>query len=306
MPTDPATIDQEQDPEDIREILKKIRRIELKTRGLVRESIGGEYHSVFKGQGIDFDEFREYQHGDEIRSIDWNVTARMNAPFIKKFAEERELTVFLAVDISASGDYGSHDQSKRELAAEVAALLAFSALQNKDKVGLILFTDEVEFFLPPAKGSGHILRLIREILVAKPRRPHTDPSQALRVLADSVKKHSLVFLISDFICEDFSELLKPASVKHDIIALRISDPNEWELPDVGHVRLHDPETGEQIDFDTSRAGLRENYASQFRSYHQRIDETFRKLSVDRLDLRTDTDYLPELHAFFKTRGRHHA
>ena len=305
METDPQPQSPE-DEEDISAILRKIRRIELKTRGLVRESIGGEYHSVFKGQGIDFDEFREYQHGDEFRSIDWNVTARMNAPFIKKFAEERELTVILAVDISASGDYGSVDTSKRELAAEVAALLAFSALQNNDKVGLLLFTDEVEFFLPPAKGSGHILRLIREILVAKPKRPHTDPSKALRMLVDSVKKHSLVFLISDFICEDFSELLKPASVKHDVIALRISDPAEWQIPEVGTIRLQDPETGEQIDIDTNDPHFREQYVKKLENFHKTSDETFRKLSIDRIDLRTGTDYLPELHAFFKTRGRQHA
>ncbi len=287
--------------DDISHILKKIRRIELKTRGMVRESVGGEYHSVFKGEGIDFDDFREYQHGDEVRSIDWHVTARLGTPYIKKFAEERELTVFLAVDISPSGDYGSQDLSKRELAAEVAALLAFSALQNKDKVGLILFTDEVEFYLPPRKDASHILRCIREILYATPKRPRTDPSRALELLVRSVSKRSLVFLVSDFICDDFSQLLKPASIKHDVVALQISDPNEWELPRVGSVRFHDPETGEQIEIDTSSKSARTRYAKLQEEHQDRLDTLFQRLSIDKIDLQTDRDYLPALHAFFKRR-----
>jgi len=287
---------------DISDILRKIRKIELRTRGLVRDSFGGEYHSCFKGEGIDFEDFREYQHGDEVRAIDWNVTARMGAPFIKKFVEERELTVFLAVDVSASGDYGSHGPSKRELAAEVAALLAFSALQNKDKVGLILFTDEVELYLPPRKGSSHALRLIREILYCEPSGRQTQLEGPVHILENHIHRHSLVFLLSDFLFEDsIFDSLKTVSRKHDVVAVQISDPAERELPSVGRVRLEDPETGELFEINSSNHSVREAYRAEAEKWQQQLNEQCRRLAVDKIELSTDGEYLPALHSFFKNR-----
>ena len=292
----------ENNQQDISDILRKIRKIELRTRGLVRESFGGEYHSCFKGEGIDFEDFREYQHGDEVRSIDWNVTARMGVPFVKKFTEEREMTVFLAIDVSASGNYGSHGPSKRELMAEVAALFAFSALQNKDKIGLILFTDEVELFVPAKKGSSHVLRLIRDILYTRPERTQTHLAPPVHVLQNHVRRRSLVFLISDFLFDEdiFSEL-KTVSRQHDVIAVQVSDPAEHALPSAGHVRLEDPETGEQIEVNTSRPAVRHAYRHAAESWQASLNSQFRRLSVDKIDLRTDQEYLPALHAFFKRR-----
>ncbi len=287
---------------DISDILRKIRRIELRTRGLVRESFGGEYHSAFKGEGIDFEDFREYQPGDEVRSIDWNVTARMGAPFIKKFAEQRELTLFLAIDVSASCNYGSVDQSKRELMAEVAALLAFSALRNKDKVGLILFTDEVEIYVPPRKGAAHALRIIREILYCRPLRHQTRLESPIHILKNHIHRRSLVFLISDFLFEEnLFESLKTVSRKHDLIAVQILDPAELELPAAGHVRLEDPETGRQIEINTSSHALRTEYRKRAQEWQANINSQFRRLSVDKIDLATNQEYLPALHSFFKRR-----
>lgn len=299
----PAPISTE-DQQNISEILRKIRKIELKTRGLVRESVGGEYHSCFKGEGIDFEDFREYQHGDEVRSIDWNVTARMGTPFIKKFTEQRELTVILAVDISASGNYGSHEQSKRELIAEVSALLAFSALQNKDKVGLILFTDHIEKYVPPQKGSSHTLRLIREILYCKPSRQQTKLEAPIHILRNHIKRRSLVFLISDFLFEDDQlDDLKTLGRQHDLVAVQVGDPAEKILPAVGPVRLEDPETGEQIEINTSNPKIRQAYQQQALAWQQQLDSHFRKYGIDKIDLVTDEEYLPALHSFFKRRGR---
>ncbi|MCF6313550.1 MAG: DUF58 domain-containing protein [Verrucomicrobiales bacterium] len=298
----PPTI-QTKDQQDISEILRKIRKIELKTRGLVRESIGGEYQSCFKGEGIDFEDFREYQHGDEVRSIDWNVTARMGTPFIKKFTEQRELTVILAVDISASGNYGSHEQSKRELIAEISALLAFSALQNKDKVGLILFTDQIEKYVPPLKGASHTLRLIREILYCHPTRHQTELADTVHILRNHIKRRSLVFLISDFLfADDQLDELKSLSRQHDLVAIQVGDPAEKELPAVGPVRLEDPETGEQIEINTSNPKIRQAYQRQAQRWQEQLDSHFRKLGVDKIDLVTDQEYLPALHSFFKRRG----
>jgi len=292
-----------EDQQDISEILRKIRKIELKTRGLVRESIGGEYQSCFKGEGIDFEDFREYQHGDEVRSIDWNVTARMRKPFIKKFTEQRELTMILAVDISASGNYGSRNQSKRELIAEVSALLAFSALQNKDKVGLILFTDQIEKYVPPQKGASHTLRLIREILYCHPTQHQTQLKDTVDILRNHIKRRSLVFLISDFLFEDSQlEELKTLSRQHDLVGVQIGDPAEQNLPAVGSVRLEDPETGEQIEINTSNPNLRQAYRQHALAWQEQLDEHFRKLSIDKIDLITDEEYLPALHSFFKRRG----
>jgi uncharacterized protein (DUF58 family) len=297
----PATADR---PE-IADILRKIRKIELRTRGLVRESIGGEYHSCFKGEGIDFEDFREYQPGDEVRSIDWNVTARLGTPFVKKFIEQRELTVFLAIDVSASGNYGSHGPSKRELMAEIAALLAFSALQNKDKVGLILFTDEIELFVPAKKGSSHVLRLIREILYHRPMRHQTALAPPVHILQNHMRRRALVFLISDFLFPgDLSADLKTVSRQHDMIAIQVSDPAEHALPPVGRVRLEDPETGDQIEINTSSLKLRLAYAEEASRWQGELDAQFRRLAIDKISLSTDRDYLPALHAFFK--GRHGA
>tara|TARA_R110000850_G_scaffold139909_2_gene261142 strand:- start:1518 stop:2456 length:939 start_codon:yes stop_codon:yes gene_type:complete len=289
---------------EIKAILRKVRKIELRTRGLVRESFGGEYHSRFKGEGIDFEDFREYQPGDEVRSIDWNVTARQGHPFVKKFVEEREMTVFVCVDISASGNYGSHGPSKRELMAEVAALLTFSALQNKDKVGLILFTDEVELYLPPKKGTGHALRLIREILLFEPHGHRTSLPAPVDLLKNAVRKRSLVFMLSDFLFEDdLSKELKIVNRKHDLVAIQVSDPAELALPSVGHVRLEDPETGHQVEINTSNPRVRHAYKTEAEHWQAKIDQEFKRLSIDKISLRTDEEYLPALHSFFKRRGR---
>lgn len=301
MPVPPSPADPGSKP-DIADIIRKIRKIELRTRGLVRESFGGEYHSCFRGEGIDFEDFREYQPGDEVRSIDWNVTARMGAPFVKKFTEQREMTVILAIDVSASGNYGSLGPSKREIMAEVAALLAFSALQNKDKVGLILFTDEVELFVPAKKGSSHALRLIREILYCRPTRRQTHLSAPVHILKNHLRRRSLIFLISDFLFdENITNELRIVSRKHDLVAIQVSDPAEFELPAAGRVRLEDPETGGQIEINTSRPALRKAYREASDRWQDELNAQFRRLSVDKIDLRTDREYLPALHAFFRRR-----
>ena len=284
------------------EILKKVRKIELITRGIVRAAVGGEYHSVFKGQGIDFDDFREYQPGDEVRSIDWNVTARMGLPFIKKFVEERELTVFLAVDISASKNFGGVDVSKRELAAEIAALFAFSASQNQDKVGLLLFSDVPELFLAPRKGSTHCLRIIREILHANPSGRGTDIGMALDKLTSHLPRRSLVILLSDFIAPDFSRQLGVAAVRHDVVAVQITDPAEESLPDVGWIRLLDPESGELMDVNTSSRAVRDQYHRNRAAWQASLDATFKSAAIDRIDIRTNANDQPALHAFFKRRA----
>ena len=289
--------------EDISELLREVRKIEVLTRGLVRERLGGEYHSSFKGQGIDFDDLRAYQPGDEVRAIDWNTTARLGETFIKKFVEERELSVFLAIDVSASGDYGSLDHSKRRLAATIAAVFAFSALQNQDKVGLILFSDEVELFLPPKKGSPHVLRLIREILFCQPRGKRTDPAAAFDLLVKNVKRRSLVFTISDFICDHFKDKVQAASVKHDIVAVQIVDPAEVELPRAGRLRMEDPETGEQYTVNTNSESVRSDYFKKRAKWQLGLDEDLRKLGIDKVEISTDPDasYLPAIHALFKKR-----
>jgi len=289
---------------EIVEILRKVRKIELRTRGLVRESIGGEYHSCFKGQGIDFEDFREYQPGDEVRSIDWNVTARMRRPYVKKFTEEREMTVFLCIDVSASGNYGSLGPSKREMMAEVAALLAFSALQNKDKAVLALVTDEVELYLPPRKGTAHALRLIREVLHHEPAGHRTSLDATVHLLKNAVRRRSLVFLLSDFLFrEDLGNELRVVNRKHDLVAIQVSDPAELALPAVGYVRLEDPETGRQVEINTSNPRVRAAYLAEAKKWQAEIDRQFKKLSIDKLSLRTDEEYVPVLHSFFKRRGR---
>jgi uncharacterized protein (DUF58 family) len=283
------------------EILKKIRALEIKTKGLVQSAFAGDYHSVFKGRGMNFEDVREYQPGDEIRAIDWNVTARLGNAFVKKFTEERELTVMLVVDVSASGNFGSVAQSKRELAAEVACLLAFSAIRNNDKVGLVLFSDRVELFIPPKKGRSHTLRLIREILYFEPQGRGTLPGLALDYLNHVVTRRSVVFFISDFQAEDFSSALTITSRRHDLIAIRIDDEREESIPDVGIITLEDAETGEQIELNTGDRRTRTRFAEAARAQRDEVTHTLRRNSIDAIALRTGDDYLPALRAFFKQR-----
>ncbi len=288
---------------DPKEILRKIRRIELRTRRLVNSMFAGQYHSVFKGRGMNFEEVREYAPGDEIRAIDWNVTARMNAPYVKKFTEERELTVMLLVDVSASGAFGSVEMSKRELAAEVASILAFSAINNNDKVGLLLFSDEVELFIAPKKGRLHTLRLIREMLYFEPRGRRTNLSGALEYLNRVITRRAVVFLISDFIAPDFSKALTVSSRRHDVVAMPVSDPGEAALPDVGIVTFEDAETGEQIDIDTGSRAVRRGLVEAEEKRRRDLDRLLRSRGIDSVPLSTTEDYLLALRAFFEQRER---
>jgi len=288
---------------DPKEILKKIRRIELRTRRLVDSSFAGAYHSVFKGRGMNFEEVREYTPGDDIRSIDWNVTARMNVPYVKKFTEEREMTVMLLVDVSASGTYGSVESSKRELAAEVASILAFSAIQNNDKVGLLLFSDEVELYIPPKKGRLHTLRLIREMLFFEPRRRGTSLAVALDYLNKVTPRKAVVFVISDFITADFIKPLTVTSKRHDLVAMPVIDPGEETLPDVGLLTLEDAETGRQVEINTSSRGVAAAFAAMEDRRHDELEKVFRQRRIDVVPLRTDRDYLLPLRAFFEKRER---
>ena len=291
---------------DPKEILKKIRRIELRTRRLVNSMFAGQYHSVFKGRGMNFEEVREYAPGDEIRSIDWNVTARMNAPYIKKYTEERELTVMLLVDVSASGIFGSVELSKRELAAEVASILAFSAINNNDKVGLILFTDRIELFIPPKKGRLHTLRLIREMLYFEPEGRGTDLAGALDYLNLVVSRRSVVFMISDFLAPDFTTALTVSSKRHDLVAMPVIDKGESELPNVGIITLEDAETGEQIDVNTSSKAVRQALREINDDRLADLEYLLRSRRVDIVRLTTTEDYLISLRNFFEQRERRQA
>jgi uncharacterized protein (DUF58 family) len=285
------------------EILKKIRALEIKTRGLVETAFAGDYHSVFKGRGMNFEDVREYQPGDEIRAIDWNVTARMGNAFVKKFTEERELTVMLVVDVSASGNFGSTTQSKRELAAEVACLLAFSAIRNNDKVGLILFTDRVELFIPPKKGRSHTLRLIREILFFEPKGRATDPALALDYLNKIVTRRAVVFFISDFQAPDFSRSLAVSGRRHDFVAIHIHDERERVLPNIGIITLEDAETGDQIEINTADRTTRARFSGLVDEREQELTRVLRRNNIDAIALQTGKDYLPQLRSFFKQRER---
>jgi uncharacterized protein (DUF58 family) len=285
------------------EILKKIRTLEIKTRGLVETAFAGDYHSVFKGRGMNFEDVREYQPGDEIRTIDWNVTARLGTAYVKKFTEERELTVILVVDVSASGNFGSTMQSKRELAAEVACLLAFSAIRNNDKVGLILFTDRVELFIPPKKGRSHTLRLIREILFFEPEGRGTEPALALDYLNNIVTRRAVVFFISDFQAPDFSRALAVSGRRHDFIAIHIRDEREKVLPNIGIITLEDAETGEQIEINTADRGTRGRFTDLADENETDLARTLRRNNIDAIALQTGKDYLPALRSFFKQRVR---
>ncbi|MFC4993655.1 DUF58 domain-containing protein [Rubritalea tangerina] len=296
----------EADASAIEEIMRKVHHLEIKAKRLSRESFSGEYHASFKGQGLDFEDFREYQHGDEIRFIDWNVTARMNSPFIRTFREERELTVLIAVDISGSFDFGSKYFSKREIAAEIAAVLAFSAKHNGDKVGLLLFANEPILFLPPAKGSRHTLRLIREVLATQAPNATTNIAGACDFINRTLKRKSLIFLLSDFVDNDFHKKLGTLSQKHETIGIRIFDPVEQELPDVGKVNLLDPETGQERLINTSNANVRMAYNKLNSRRLEALQKAFSKYKIDHINAATDQDYLPLLHHLFKTRSSRHA
>ena len=288
---------------DTAAILKKIRRLELRTRRLVDSAFGGQYHSVFKGRGMNFEDVRAYNPGDEVRFIDRNVTARTGDLHVKNFTEERELTVVLVVDVSASGAFGSVSQSKRELAAEVASVLAFSAVGNRDKVGLLLFTDTVELFLPPQKGRGHVLRIIREVLFYQPKGRRTDVAAALEYLNKVVSRRAVVFLLSDFQSADFSRPLSVTSQRHDLVAVPVIDPLEEELPDVGRVSLEDAETGAIYEVNTSDRRVRAAFVNAVATRRQTLASLLRRARVDAITLRTDTDYLPAMRAFFQQRAR---
>jgi uncharacterized protein (DUF58 family) len=289
--------------QQIEEMMARVRRLELKARRLVRESFSGEYLSSFRGQGLDFDDFREYQHGDEVRFIDWNVTARMNQPFVRKFREERELSVVLAVDVSGSTVYGSESMSKREIAAEAAAIIGFSALNNGDKVGLLIFAEEPILFIPPEKGTRHLLRMIREILVTDPQHPATSIAAASDFLVRTLRRKSLVFLISDFIAPELDRPLGKLSRKHETIALRITDPLESKLPRAGKVVLIDPETGLQSLVNTNNPNLRMGYEKLTQRQNEGIENCFKKYAIDSATLDTRHDTLLELHRMLKKRAR---
>lgn len=283
------------------ELLKKVRRIEIKTRGLSRHIFAGEYHSAFKGRGIAFSEVREYQYGDDIRSIDWNVTARFNHPYVKVYEEERELTVMLLIDVSGSGSFGTAVGFKRDLMTEVAAVLAFSAIYNNDKIGVIFFSDEVEKFIPPQKGRKHILRIIRELLDFTPESRKTSLREPLRFLTNALKKRCTAFIISDFIVPDFEEALRIASNKHDIVALKVSDPLEKAIPDVGLIKIADSETGSEKWIDTSSAFTRRAYEEWWKNHLETIRGIFKRCGVDNTELSTRGDYVRPLIQLFESR-----
>ena len=310
-----------------REILKKIRQIEIRTNRLVSETLAGQYHSVFKGQGMNFDEVREYQPGDEVRTIDWNVTARMNHPFVKKFVEERELTLMLVVDVSGSELFGSREQSKRELAAEIASVLAFSAIRNNDKVGLLLFSDEVEKFIPPRKGRRHVLRVIREVLFFEPKRRGTNLNGALEFLMRVTPHRAIAVIISDFIgspaaasgsrpgrlrpqmmlLESLAQasftLLRQANRRHDVVAVQITDRYELELPALGRLVFDDAETGEVVEVNTEDSRKRTAFAQRQARAQAELARLFRSIGIDAIQLRTDRPYGVELARFFETREK---
>lgn len=287
-----------------REVLKKIRKIEIVTERLVRDRMAGQYLSVFKGSGIAFSEVRQYMPGDDIRLIDWNVSARMNEPYIKLFTEEREMTVMLLVDMSASGQFGSVGREKREVTAELAAVVAFSAIKNNDRVGLIIFTDEVERFVPPKKGKKHVLRVVSEILGYEPRSRRTDLRSGIEFLGRVARRRAVAFLISDFLTplDTYERALRVAARRHDLVPVSVMDPLEEALPSVGLVELEDPETGEVLTFDTSGAEARAFAAAVAKAKEAR-QALFKKLDLDGIEARTDRPYLPALTAFFEARAR---
>jgi uncharacterized protein (DUF58 family) len=286
---------------DTKELLKKVRKIEIKTRRLSDHIFGGEYHSAFKGRGMTFSEVRQYQYGDDIRSIDWNVTARYNEPFVKVFEEERELTLMLMVDVSGSEFFGTDGVLKKEILTEIAATLAFSAMQNNDKTGLILFAEEVELFIPPKKGKSHVLRIIRELLEFQPQSSRTSVSTALKFLTNVMKKKAIVFVLSDFMDEEYSDTLRIIGKKHDITGIRVYDPKEEELPSLGMIQIQDAETGGIRWVNTQSRNLRVAYSSYYKERAAYFVDSFTKAGCGTIDCRTDHSYVKKLLGYFKRR-----
>lgn len=287
---------------DTKELLKKVRKIEIKTRRLSDHIFGGEYHSTFKGRGMTFSEVRQYQYGDDVRNIDWNVTARYNEPFIKVFEEERELTMMLLVDVSGSELFGTSERFKKEIIIEIAATLAFSATQNNDKIGLILFSNNVELYIPPKKGRSHVLRIIRELIEFQPNSKQTDVAEALKFLSNVMKKRAIVFLMSDFITDNYQHTLKIASGRHDVTGIRVYDKHEETIPNLGMVQMQDEESGEYMLVNTMSKKVRHNYS---RYYKERVDyfkDSFAKSGAGMIDCRVDESYVKKLLGYFKQRG----
>ncbi len=285
------------------ELLKRVRKIEIKTKGLSRQIFAGEYHSAFKGRGMAFSEVREYQYGDDFRSVDWNVTARFNHPYIKIFEEERELTVMLLLDISGSGEFGTQSRYKSTMITEIAALLSFSAIQNNDKVGVIMFSDRIERFIPPKKGKQHILKIIRELIDYSPDSRLTNITIPLRYLVNAIKKRSIAFLISDFLDDNFEEALKIASKKHDLVGLQVYDLREKELPDVGLMKVRDAETGEFTWIDTSSTLVRNIYHEKYHKKQEELNDLLTRVGVDYVSIAAHEDYVKPLMRLFKKRAK---
>ncbi len=290
--------------EETTDLLQKVRKIEIKTRGLSRNIFAGEYHSAFKGRGMAFSEVREYQFGDDIRSIDWNVTARYNHPYIKVFEEERELTVVLLIDVSGSREFGSCEKLKKNVITELSAVLSFSAIQNNDKIGVIFFSDIIEKFIPPKKGKSHILRIIRELIDFKPEHRKTDITGAIRYMTNVIKKRCTVFVISDFMdnSPELEQALSIANNKHDVVALKIYDERETELPPVGMIKMKDAETGEYTWVDSSSGRIRKTYADWWRKHMQKMDVMFKKCNIDYTSVNTNEDYVKALMTLFRKRA----
>ena len=287
---------------DTKEILKKVRKIEIKTRRLSDHIFSGEYHTSFKGRGMTFSEVRQYQYGDDVRAIDWNVTARYNEPFVKVFEEERELTMMLIVDISGSESFGTKNQQKRDMVTEIAATLAFSATQNNDKIGLLLFSDQIELFIPPKKGKSHVLRIIRELIEFQPKSKKTDLSQALKYLSSVLKKKAIVFLISDFMAKNYEQTLKIASKRHDVTGIRVFDQREESIPNIGIVNMIDAETGETLLVDTTSNKVRMDYEKYYRENVNYFKDIFSKCGAGTISSRVDESYVTKLLGYFKARN----
>jgi len=287
---------------DSSELLKKVKKIEIRTRALSQQVFSGQYHSAFKGRGMAFSEVREYQYGDDVRNIDWNVTARFNHPYIKIYEEERELTVMLLIDVSGSTQFGTRHQFKSDLITEISAVLSFSAINNNDKVGVIFFSNQVEKFIPPKKGRSHILRIIRELVDYKSQQVQTDLSEALRYLTNAIKKRCTAFILSDFVNSDCEQALRIAANKHDVVALQIMDKGDALLPNIGLVQMHDPETGKKVVADTSNFRVQQEYAQWWHTQQKKNLEIFKKTGVDVTQLYTDKDYVKVLTELFHKRG----
>jgi uncharacterized protein (DUF58 family) len=285
-----------------KELLKKVRKLEIKSRGLSSQLFSGQYHSAFKGRGMSFSEVREYQPGDDVRTIDWNVSARLNHTYVKVYEEERELTIMLVVDVSGSNDFGTQVQMKRDLVTELCAVLSFSAMQNNDKIGVIFFSDQIEKYIPPKKGKSHVLRIIRELIDFQPQHHKTDISQALKFLTNVIRKRCTAFVLSDFFASDFENALKLANKKHDVVALRVTDPREQTIPDVGLMKVKDAETGESMWVDTSDRSVRKAFEMHAKKLEEQSKLVFSRAGVDAAVLQTDRSYIQPLSNLFKRRG----